>query len=836
MKRIISYISLAAGILSGILPGLSSCSKPVPVHGGGDQVELSGVQAVVYDGTSTRAPALDKENYVGRSRFNNRDVMVLTNIQRTVSPIAGFSYYDIEYIHEIEAGQSSGGWTRDDSKGYTAASSAAPERIYWSDAANPHTYIGYCLPQQPDGAIFDWGAVNNSGTGESGGTGSLSGTGTTAKYYGSLGDPSQTGEGIFIDYTDSLKICHDDLLLTYSTDKVAEVGGSVAKLYFRHALANVRVIVNISGFSSSSESADSRARVTEMDLKDMPVMYKWSQTSWGVEGLTASDQDALDEVYGLGSGSGSGVAPRYGQKKDIKMWIPRTEGEGSGVGRQFMFYALAVPGSMQAGEFVMSFNVKYQDPMNPWKDQSGTVPNMIDHRYRAVMKAPIEFRAGYCTTVNISLNHSDEEMTVGAEYMDWQQVETPDQGELKKNPTMLTSAMLDRNNFTILGDDKANEDDATWLYVRKIDDGTGNMVPKDTVDIYGNDGSSSHPYKIATAQQLVSFAYEVKQNGVSFKNKYVELDANLVMQPKLYASGADVVSWCGIGDKDANVIIADGAPMSGNYFDGYFVGGGRTIHNLNGSPFFYALGPNAVVENLIFSEVLEIDGRGIIANDSRALICAVSINGDVKQSDPGSASTEIYSGTLVGINGHDGGIISCSHVGNIQAYATGKGAIGGLVGYNRGLLISCYHSGKEKNLATSVAAGYHTYPGVGEFDSENSYAFSCYFDKDIDIDKTDYPRLVPGRLCFPLSTMNMQSKTFVDSDAELPWASVPVVEGAAFWEKHYSLNKAIDIFAEALSTNSVPKSFRNQSHREWFERNCQNYKYTFIPATYPTVR
>ena len=327
MKRIISYISLAAGILSGILPGLSSCSKPVPVHGGGDQVELSGVQAVVYDGTSTRAPALDKENYVGRSRFNNRDVMVLTNIQRTVSPIAGFSYYDIEYIHEIEAGQSSGGWTRDDSKGYTAASSAAPERIYWSDAANPHTYIGYCLPQQPDGAIFDWGAVNNSGTGESGGTGSLSDTGTTAKYYGSLGDPSQTGEGIFIDYTDSLKICHDDLLLTYSTDKVAEVGGSVAKLYFRHALANVRVIVNISGFSSSSESADSRARVTEMVLKDMPVMYKWSQTSWGVEGLTASDQDALDEVYG----SGSGGAPGYGQKKDIKMWIPRTEGEGSGV-------------------------------------------------------------------------------------------------------------------------------------------------------------------------------------------------------------------------------------------------------------------------------------------------------------------------------------------------------------------------------------------------------------------------------------------------------------------------------------------------------------------------
>lgn len=801
-------------------------------------MELFGVQAVIYDGTATRAPALDKENYVGRSSFNNNDVMVLTNIQRTVSPIAGFSYYNIEYIHEVEDGQSSGGWTRDDNKGYTAASSAAPERIYWSDAANPHTYIGYCLPQQPDGAVFDWGAVNNSGTGGTGtssGTGATGGTGATAKYYGSLGDPSKTGEDEFIDHTDSRKICHDDLLLTYSTDKVAEVGGSVAKLYFRHALANVRVIVNISGFSSSSESADSRARVTEMVLKDMPVMYKWSQTSWGVETLTDSDQAALESLYGSGAGSGegSGVVLDYNLKKDTKMWIPRTDGEGSGVGRQFVFYALAVPCTMKANEFKMSFTVLYQDPMNPWIDASCTVPNMKEHQYHAVMKAPIEFRAGYCTTVNISLNHSDEEMTVGAEYMDWQQIETPDQGELKKNPTMLTSAMLDRNNFTILGDAKANEDDATWLYIREISDGTGSPVRKDTVDIYGNDGSSSHPYKIATAQQLVSFAYEVKENGVSFKRKYVELDANLVMQPKLYASGADVVPWCGIGEKDANVIVSDGATMSGNYFDGYFIGGGRTIHNLNGSPFFYALGPNAVVENLIFSDVLEIDGRGIIANDSRALICAVSINGDVKQSNPGSASTEVYSGTLVGTNGNNGGIISCSHVGNISAYATGNGAIGGLVGYNLGLLLSCYHSGKEENLAQ---AGYHTYAGVGEFDPENSYAFSCYFDKDTDPGKTDYPNLSPGRLCFPVSTMNMQSKTFVDSEAELLWTSVPIVVGAEIWQKHYSLNKAIDVFVEALNNNSIPASIKNASHKAWFEANYQNYKYTFIPATYPTVR
>ena len=143
------------------------------------------------------------------------------------------------------------------------------------------------------------------------------------------------------------------------------------------------------------------------------------------------------------------------------------------------------------------------------------------------------------------------------------------------------------------------------------------------------------------------------------------------------------------------------------------------------------------------------------------------------------------------------------------------------------------YSGKEENLAQ---AGYHTYAGVGEFDPENSYAFSCYFDKGTDPNKTDYPNLSPGRLCFPVSTMNMQSKTFVDTDAEFPWASVPIVEGAAIWKKHYSLNKAIDVFAEALENNSIPVSIKNPSHQEWFERNYQNYKYTFIPATYPTVR
>ena len=100
---------------------------------------------------------------------------------------------------------------------------------------------------------------------------------------------------------------------------------------------------------------------------------------------------------------------------DTKMWIPRPAGTGTGVGKQFVFYALAVPttGVSQT----MTFDVTYPDPMNP----NTTITKTYSAQYDG-----LEYRAGHCTTIHISLNHQDGESTVGAEYMDWQDVETPD--------------------------------------------------------------------------------------------------------------------------------------------------------------------------------------------------------------------------------------------------------------------------------------------------------------------------------------------------------------------------------------------------------------------------
>ena len=778
MKKTISYIICALSLVACgddgdlVLPNTQ------------DVVPLAGIDAEVYSGASTRAPALDKDNHVGRSVFVSADQMVLTSIKRTQNPVTKFSYKGIVYDYLVEKGQTFGSWNRDETEGCTEADpNTVPLRIYWSDAASAHTYIGYSLPKPID--TFSWSPE------------------TDGTYTGKLRSVnSTTGEtpATFIDHTTNEKIIQDDLLLTYDNDKLAEPGGSVAKIYFYHALANVRVIVNISGFSASDQHDDVKSKVHDMVLKEMPIDYQWNQTSAGVTALSNST------------------------KMDTHMWIPRLDGTGTGVGKQFTFYALAVPrtGVTQA----ISFKVTYPNPMKPDKE-------LLTNTYTTSISG-IEYRAGFCTTINITLNHQNEDITVGAEYMDWQYVETPDQSELKKNSTMLTSEMLDRSNYTLFGDVKANADDATWLY---IDESSRKIV-----DIYGNDGSSTNPFVIATAQQLVAFANEVKGTGrsaVTYKNLagtettlaagasfdftdyYVKLDADIVLQPELMPT--DPVTWCGIGD-DAHA------------FNGKFLGGKRTIRSLYGSPFFYKLGSTAVVEQLNIMDVIEVDGRGTIANESSGLIAAVFANGPIRQTEP--ADKAIYSGSLVGTVATGGAVISCAHFGDVEAWAVGEGVIGGLVGYNQGFLLACYHSGKEKNLVNNAGTD-NTYAGVGKF-SAGSYAFSCYYNIDADPEKSDYASLNHGKHAFPVHIDVMQSDKFVNDTVAITVLkddNNDYNQAHQEWtNQHMSLNNALDIFKQHADENTIPESIRNESHRAWFTANYQSYKFTYTPGEYPRVQ
>lgn len=784
MNKYLTYLAL--------LPILASCNEEnlsVEEPFNAEAVEIKGVEAYIAGNTTTRAAALDAYNYVGRGAFINNDQMVLTAIKRTVKPIDGFNYSGIVYNQVVEEGQTSGGWNRVESEGRTVASETAPDRIYWSDASNGHTYIGFSLPQQPEGEFFDWKC--RSATYEGSGSEGIS------VYYGSLGNPYYQG-GI-IDYTNdnddagvkddpskddsatskksgNIKIMRDDLLLTYDNEKVAETGGSVAKLYYHHALAMVRVVVNIQGFSASSSAVDSRSVVSGMILKDMLTLYKWRQQSFEAEALDVQyDKANIDAIYNDG---GNDIMVQFDQKKDVHLWIPRPDGTGTGVGKQFTFYALAVPRTMgvdnastdaeKAQNLHFEFKVTYPDPMNP--EQNVTKP------YKAMMPNSVKFKAGHCTTINISLNHSNEQMTVGAEYMDWQLVETPDEGELKKNLTFLEHT--DRSKVTIFGDEKATVDDATWLYV--------DSESKKIFDIYGNDGTEANPFKISTAEQLLSFAYEVKGTDrkavdkvmvfspsedyalmhvsegapFDFSGYYVKLDADITMQKSLeimhdaggfYTLGsndvhvtAQGVTWPGIGDKE-------------HKFNGVFNGGYRHINRLYGEPFFNTIGEDGIVDHLFFSDALGITGRGSIAEVNNGVICGAYIEGDVEAINDGEIAGS-YCGSIVGEN--HSMLISCSHIGDIKG--TNYESVGALLGYNDGIVAICYNCG---NVTSTGSNDEHTYAGIGVY-TPRSIAYCSYFNGDL-YKGHGYGDLNAriGHVAYPLTTAMMQSNAFVNKFA-----------------------------------------------------------------------
>ncbi|MCI5756787.1 MAG: hypothetical protein MR037_00935 [Bacteroidales bacterium] len=196
---------------------MAACTTDEALTGPADigAVPLKGIEASVYGSTAKRAPALDKDYHVGRSVFVNADQMVLTCIKRTQSPIPGFTYSGIVFNHTVGEGQTTGGWDRDENRGGTAANpTQVPDAIYWSDATNPHTYIGYSLPQPRES--FTWNADEHG------------------IYSGALRSIATVTENEtttrFIDHTTDANLKADDLLLTYDTDTVSETGGSVAKL------------------------------------------------------------------------------------------------------------------------------------------------------------------------------------------------------------------------------------------------------------------------------------------------------------------------------------------------------------------------------------------------------------------------------------------------------------------------------------------------------------------------------------------------------------------------------------------------------------------------------
>ena len=576
---------------------LAACSSDEDVFSTHDDaLEMKGIQVAIAGGEAsvTRAATVDPLKVsVGRTQFVNDDEIVFTTIKRTKSPLDAFTYSNIHYKYNGT------NWER---------TTTDPEKIYWTDGNNAHTFIAYNLPKD-----YHW-EKNTNATGSD-------------TYAGELGYGATS-----IVYSSNENIQKEDPLILYSDTTKADNGGLTTTVYFTHALSNVRVVVNIKDFAASASAVDTLVKVSNMVLHDQPCLYTWGASS--KDDVTALDFNADQQ-----------------KKKDITLWCLQPNGEGKAQSKTFTFYGLTTPQnaafhgiSANKQPLKFSFEVEYPDAMDPTQSVKKT--------YQGEFGDTVHFNPGVCTTLNISLNHQNEQIFMGVEYSDWNFVATPDLGALRKKSTFMDI----NSTVTIHSDANATIDDATWLYQK------GGAL----LDIYGNNGDSRQtPYRITSASQLLSFAKEVKA-GVDFKDKFIRLDADITMQASTAKTSAEdstsnvkPVVWIGIGDAD-------------HAFNGTFLGGDRYINRLNGSPLFVSLGKDACIEQLHITSIGSITGGGALADSNEGVIGGCKVIDDVNTTG----------GALVGSNS---GIIYAS-------YCTGEDGTTTLVGSNSGQAVGCYQS------------------------------------------------------------------------------------------------------------------------------------------------
>ncbi len=704
------------------------------------EVELSQINAVIAssgDDAKTRTDVIYLEDHISRFKFVDNDQITFTSIRRSLGAIPRFNYSDITFQNN-----ESGAWDRDKNTGSDAENGDShPVRIYWSDATSKHTFIGYSLPNvkkllNDESAVFDWTIEGNT-------------------YYGSIGVSGGTG---LINYNpttdekDSIKVvenkiektkyipksslmCAEDLLLAYDTAIVAEA--SVANIKFYHGLSSIKVKVMLSDFYGSE--LDGYTIVDSMVVKNQPTLYRWEQTSY----KAAAKSNIHSE----------------NNPRDMFLWDYVPAGVGENAGKTFTFYGITVPqeSGYQMQDLILDFRVKYPDPLKTdlaELKKNGTQPGYwLEKKYQASIAAgtPVYFHPNQCTIINIKLNHKDETMTIGAQYTDWEFVPTPDEGSLKKNSTFLQSApTFDQRPtsgyVTIATDPIATEDDATWLYYKKEPDGSFSSGTDDgrvLLDIYGNTGTIDKPYTISTANQLLSFAYEVSNGGVrgtgnSFEGKYIKLDAGIILQKN---PDSQNVTWFGIGT----------AGTPGKPFQGTFLGAERKISLLKGAPLFNYVGEKGLIDKVIIENPLTgsptitsdntttpnpnyrklLTGNAALAEANAGVICACIVNGDV-----GSTSTSPV-GSLVGTN--SGTVFACHHTGAVS----GEGSVCGLVGSNSGSILFSYHAGE--------LVGSNKY-GV----SNGGTITDCYYDSRL------APSVTSVNGATGKSTVEMQKISFVN--------------------------------------------------------------------------
>lgn len=329
-----------------LMPLLTACSndsaeETTDIVSG---TELQGITAAI----STRAASAPSNTWDGRTSFRPNDSLVITEFHRNDNPLDcyTYSYKDGKQIT----------FATNDGKSWTKTSKA---KVYWTDAVSKHFMTAYSLPTD----TFKWEQQDNN-------------------YYGEI-DTAST-------------IAGNDLLLLHDESQLATGNGAFAALTFHHALARVRVVCNIQGFSTATATNDQKAKVSDLLLLGQPYKYVWDLTSTGV---TKASEDTIT----------------------FKLLNAVPEGTGTADKKVFTFYGLVLPTDGDGRTANMTFKVNYPSALDPTQ----TVTN----NYTTVLRN-VKFVAGKTTTINISLNHESEKITTTVSFSDWQSTTEETSGEL----------------------------------------------------------------------------------------------------------------------------------------------------------------------------------------------------------------------------------------------------------------------------------------------------------------------------------------------------------------------------------------------------------------------
>lgn len=216
------------------------------------------------------------------------------------------------------------------------------------------------------------------------------------------------------------------------------------------------------------------------------------------------------------------------------------------------------------------------------------------------------------------------------------------------------------------------------------------------------DGTSAHPYQIATADDLIEFAEKV--NSYDPSNPYSEAEERNAWAELRDDIDLEGTEWTRIGSSDINYNLE---------YIGTFDGNNHTISGLSINTsstsdvyfgLFGAVGEGGTVRNLTVEGSITVESSdsyvraGGVAGESDGTVSNCTNRVTIAASSDDIA----YVGGVIGANA--GNVSNCANEADITATAD-TAYIGGVVGLNWGLLRNCDNSGAVKGTGEGALVG-----------------------------------------------------------------------------------------------------------------------------------